>query len=306
MEGSIHAKNQPDSSSRFDTILACNRWTDRDRKMTTAYITLALCSKITAMAYNDMTKTSKHLTKCLPVSVLSTCWCNRTYQMQISSAASDRQHKPAAEGLHQVALQAHSVMDPLCTAQHTEHTPYACSRHQPLKVGNSALGRVPPAAQQFRTRITQSRAHENGCSSTTLRYQHITTTIILWPLDKTNCTGWHPQSKTGKFCWRWVLLPACPCWQQIAHSDYKEDDRVLLNGVTSPYLVYHYIRNQNINHIIKEDLKKLNDQNIASGIASIKRKQLLTTHMQHYLCHFRWGYCLDGHLFARLFVCKQH
>jgi len=28
-----------------------------------------------------------------------------------------------------------------------------------------------------------------------------------------------PWVRTGGFCWCKVLLPACPCWQEPAHSD---------------------------------------------------------------------------------------
>jgi len=48
----------------------------------------------------------------------------------------------------------------------------------------------------------------------------------------TTCVSWHPQLRTGGFCWSKVLLSACPCWWQLAHSDYGEDARVLLSGVT--------------------------------------------------------------------------
>jgi len=53
-----------------------------------------------------------------------------------------------------------------------------------------------------------------------------------WPLYRTTCISRHSQLRTGGFCWSKVLLPACRCWWQLAHSDYGEDARVLLNGVT--------------------------------------------------------------------------
>jgi len=47
-----------------------------------------------------------------------------------------------------------------------------------------------------------------------------TTTIVLRPLQMSTFISWHLQFlRTGGFCWCKVLLPACPCWQQPAHTD---------------------------------------------------------------------------------------
>jgi len=46
------------------------------------------------------------------------------------------------------------------------------------------------------------------------------------------CASQHPQLRTGEFYHRKILVPMHPCWQHIMHSDYGEDARVLLNGVT--------------------------------------------------------------------------
>jgi len=62
-----------------------------------------------------------------------------------------------------------------------------------------------------------------------------TTTIsILRPLYRTTCISRHPQLTSGGLrlsSWSKVLLLACPCRWQLAHSDQGEDARVLLNGV---------------------------------------------------------------------------
>ena len=58
--------------------------------------------------------------------------------------------------------------------------------------------------------------------------------------------GWHPQIRTGQFCWSKVLLTACSCWQHPVHLIYGEDARIL-NGIAytisvvrtlSPYHVH--------------------------------------------------------------------
>ena len=55
---------------------------------------------------------------------------------------------------------------------------------------------------------------------------------ILWPLYRSTCVSRHTQLRTGGFCWSKVLLPTCPCWQQLVHFNYGADARVLLNRVT--------------------------------------------------------------------------
>jgi len=55
------------------------------------------------------------------------------------------------------------------------------------------------------------------------------TAIILYG---STCVSRHPQLWNGRFCWSKVLLPACTCWWQLAHSVYGEDHRVLVSGVT--------------------------------------------------------------------------
>ena len=53
-------------------------------------------------------------------------------------------------------------------------------------------------------------------------------TTVIWPLYRTTCIGWHPELRTGGFCCSKVLLPACPCWQQLAHSYYAVDTNCCL------------------------------------------------------------------------------
>jgi len=45
----------------------------------------------------------------------------------------------------------------------------------------------------------------------------------------------HPQLRNGGFWWSKVLMPAGPCWRQLAHSHYREDARVLNSPVFSIY-----------------------------------------------------------------------
>jgi len=54
---------------------------------------------------------------------------------------------------------------------------------------------------------------------------------VLWPLHRTTYISWHPQLRTGVFCCSKLLLHACPCWQQLVHSYYGENARVI-NSVT--------------------------------------------------------------------------
>ena len=56
-------------------------------------------------------------------------------------------------------------------------------------------------------------------------------TAVLRPLYTSSCVSRHLQLRTGGFCWCKVLLPACLCWRQPAHSDSGEDAGVLVNGV---------------------------------------------------------------------------
>jgi len=43
---------------------------------------------------------------------------------------------------------------------------------------------------------------------------------LLRPVYRSTCVSrMHLQLRTGVFCWCKVLLPACPCWRQPAHSD---------------------------------------------------------------------------------------
>jgi len=58
-----------------------------------------------------------------------------------------------------------------------------------------------------------------------------TTSTVLWRLYRTVCVSQQPQLRTRGFSGRKVLLPACPCWWQLVHSDYGEGTRVL-NTVT--------------------------------------------------------------------------
>ena len=68
-----------------------------------------------------------------------------------------------------------------------------------------------------------------------------TTTIVLRPLYRSTCAIRHLQLRTGGSCWCKVLLPACPCWRQPAHSDQGEDVGVLLNSVIYTVCVSYFI-----------------------------------------------------------------
>jgi len=58
-----------------------------------------------------------------------------------------------------------------------------------------------------------------------------TTTAIWQPLYRTTCVSQHPIEELEDFAGA-KLLPTCPCWWQLAHSDYGEDTRVLHSDVT--------------------------------------------------------------------------
>ena len=62
-----------------------------------------------------------------------------------------------------------------------------------------------------------------------------TTTAILRPLCRSSFVSRHLQLTTGGFCWCKVLLTACPCWQQPAHSGTLEFSSTVLSTL-SPYL----------------------------------------------------------------------
>ena len=64
-----------------------------------------------------------------------------------------------------------------------------------------------------------------------LRLTTATTTTVLRPLYGSTCVSRYLQLRTGVFCWCRVLLPACPCWWQPAHSDQGKDAGVLVNSV---------------------------------------------------------------------------
>jgi len=56
--------------------------------------------------------------------------------------------------------------------------------------------------------------------------RNVTTT--LWLLYRSTHASWVPQLRTGDSVK--VLPPSSSCRWQLAHSDYGEDARVLLNG----------------------------------------------------------------------------
>jgi len=58
-----------------------------------------------------------------------------------------------------------------------------------------------------------------------------TTTTVLRPLYRSTCISHYLQLRTGRFCWRKILLSACPCWWQPAQSDYGEDAGVLNSAI---------------------------------------------------------------------------
>jgi len=65
---------------------------------------------------------------------------------------------------------------------------------------------------------------------------HCTTTAVLWSLYRTACVSWQaPELRTGGFCWSKILLPACPCWRQLVHSDWGGDTSLVVLPAPSPY-----------------------------------------------------------------------
>jgi len=90
-----------------------------------------------------------------------------------------------------------------------------------------------------------------------------TNTIILRPLYRTICVSRHSQLRTGGLCRSKVLLPTCPCWQQLAHSDYGDDVWDLLNGVTctisipSQSILYKNVHNDLTRHTASTSMYSL-------------------------------------------------
>jgi len=48
--------------------------------------------------------------------------------------------------------------------------------------------------------------------------------------------SWHPQLWNGVICWRKVLLPACPCWWQLARSTQPSTLRGTVKWVSASRL----------------------------------------------------------------------
>jgi len=68
--------------------------------------------------------------------------------------------------------------------------------------------------------------------TTTTTTTTTTATTILQPLYRTTCVRRQTQLTTGGLRLSKVLLPPCPWWWQLAHSDQGGDARVLHTGVT--------------------------------------------------------------------------
>jgi len=43
--------------------------------------------------------------------------------------------------------------------------------------------------------------------------------IVLWLPYRSTCVIWHIQLRSRWFCCSKVLLPTCPCWWQLVHSE---------------------------------------------------------------------------------------
>jgi len=49
-------------------------------------------------------------------------------------------------------------------------------------------------------------------------FKNAVSIVVLWPIRQHALAG-TPTLRTGRFRWSKVLLPTCPCLQQLAHSD---------------------------------------------------------------------------------------
>jgi len=82
-----------------------------------------------------------------------------------------------------------------------------------------------------------------------LKEQQHTTTSVLRPLHRSTCVSLHLQFRNGGFCWCKVLLSACPCWWQPAHSDQGENAGFLVHSaiytVTVPSSLKEHFHNKN-------------------------------------------------------------
>jgi len=79
-----------------------------------------------------------------------------------------------------------------------------------------------------------------------------TTTTILWPLYRSTCISQHLQLRTGGFCWCNVLLLACPCWLQPAHSEDVE----FSSAVVATLSLYHNIKGDSVDDAVEDFLRK--------------------------------------------------
>jgi len=67
------------------------------------------------------------------------------------------------------------------------------------------------------------------------------------PLYRSTCVNQHLQN--WRICWCKVLVPACPCWWQPAHSDYGENAGVLnsvIYTVSVPLSLKRALKYQNV------------------------------------------------------------
>lgn len=89
-------------------------------------------------------------------------------------------------------------------------------------------------AGRYSQRHQYSPAHKimSNVKTKAVKKRHITnerkttTTAISRPPHRSTGVTWHLQWIIGWFCYSKVLLPACPYWRQVAHTDEAQDTRV--------------------------------------------------------------------------------
>ena len=99
-----------------------------------------------------------------------------------------------------------------------------------LSDGNFGLTLVTSPSVLSKTGATKNSQIRYGTTTTT--------TTALRSLYRQTCVSRHLQLRTRGFYRCNVLLSACPCWRQPAHSDSEEDAGFLFNMVSVPHSVY--------------------------------------------------------------------
>ena len=83
----------------------------------------------------------------------------------------------------------------------------------------------------------------------------------------------HTQLRTGRFCSSKVLMPACPYWRQLVHSDYGEYARLVL-FTPSPYHNQDQHQNQNSKNRVRSCLKSQKLHLAATRSGTIKYEKV--------------------------------